>query len=149
MFLLFAVFGWGLTWPINKVILESMSPFWMATFRSAIATLVLLAIALPRGRLVVPTRADMPVLLSITLLHMVGFAVLAMIGLQLVPVGRSVVLAYTTPLWVMPGAALLLGGAGADCGRSHAGYHRRTSAHRRQAVAGNPCRAQWDGPLLT
>lgn len=109
MFLLFAVFGWGLTWPINKVILESMSPFWMATFRSAIATLVLLAIALPRGRLVVPTRADMPVLLSITLLHMVGFAVLAMIGLQLVPVGRSVVLAYTTPLWVMPGAALLLG----------------------------------------
>ncbi len=57
----------------------------------------------------IPPRSDLPVLLSITLLHMVGFAVLANIGLQLVPVGRSVVLAYTTPLWVMPGAAIFLG----------------------------------------
>jgi drug/metabolite transporter (DMT)-like permease len=56
-----------------------------------------------------PPRSDLPVLLSITLLHMVGFVILANIGLQLVPVGRSVVLAYTTPLWVMPGAALFLG----------------------------------------
>lgn len=109
IFLAVTVCGWGLTWPINKLILESMSPYWMSAFRSAIATVVLLAIALPRGRLPVPTRADMPVVLSITLLHMVGFAVLASIGLQLVPVGRSVVLAYTTPLWVMPGAALFLG----------------------------------------
>lgn len=108
-FLIVAMFGWGLTWPINKVILESMSPFWMAAIRSAIAALVLLAISLPGGRLVVPLRSDVPVLLSIALLHMVGFSILAAIGLHLVPVGRSVVLAYTTPLWVMPGAALFLG----------------------------------------
>ena len=86
-----------------------MSPFWMAAIRSAIAALALLVISLPGGRLVVPSRSDVPVLLSITLLHMVGFSILAAIGLQLVPVGRSVVLAYTTPLWVMPGAALFLG----------------------------------------
>jgi drug/metabolite transporter (DMT)-like permease len=49
------------------------------------------------------------VLLSITLLHMVGFNLLASWGLGLVPTGRTVVLAYTTPLWVVPGAALLLG----------------------------------------
>ena len=107
--LVVAVVGWGLTWPINKVVLESLSPFWMAAFRSAIAALTLLVISLPRGRLIVPPRSDLPVLLSITLLHMVGFSLLAAIGLQLVPVGRSVVLAYTTPLWVTPGAAILLG----------------------------------------
>ena len=107
--LLVAVVGWGLTWSINKVVLESMSPFWMAAFRSAIATVGLFLIARLAGRLVVPTRADLPVLVSITLLHMVGFSLLAAIGLQLVPVGRSVVLAYTTPLWVTPGAALFLG----------------------------------------
>ena len=39
---------------------------------------------------------------------MVGFAVLAAWGLRLVPTGRSVVLAYTTPLWVIPGAVLFL-----------------------------------------
>jgi drug/metabolite transporter (DMT)-like permease len=48
------------------------------------------------------------VLLSITLLHMVGFGLLAAWGLQRVPTGRSVVLAYTTPLWVIPGARLFL-----------------------------------------
>ena len=108
-FLIVAILGWGLTWPINKVILESMSPFWMAAIRSLIAAVAVLVITLPGGRLVVPPRSDVPVLLSIALLHMVGFSILAAIGLQLVPVGRSVVLAYTTPLWVMPGAAMLLG----------------------------------------
>ncbi len=108
-FLLLAVFGWGLNWPVNKVILESMSPYWLVALRSAIAALTLLLIALPGRRLVVPPRADLPVLLSITLLHMVGFAVFATIGLGLVPVGRSVVLAYTSPLWVIPAAALFLG----------------------------------------
>jgi drug/metabolite transporter (DMT)-like permease len=102
------VLAWGLTWPVNKVILESLPPLWMAAVRSAIATAALLLIALGRRRLVVPPRADLPVLLSITLLHMVGFVVLANVGLQLVPTGRSVVLAYTTPLWVAPGAWLFL-----------------------------------------
>lgn len=103
------VLAWGLTWPVNKVILESLPPLWMAALRSAIATAALFVIALGRRRLVVPPRADLPVLLSITLLHMVGFVVLANVGLQLVPTGRSVVLAYTTPLWVVPGAWLFLG----------------------------------------
>ena len=86
-----------------------MTPFWMAAFRSAIAAAVLFCVFIPMGKLVKPTRADLPVMATITLLHMVGFSVLAAIGLYLVPVGRSVVLAYSTPLWVMPGAALFLG----------------------------------------
>jgi drug/metabolite transporter (DMT)-like permease len=48
------------------------------------------------------------VLVSIALLHMIGFGVLSSVGLQHVPTGRSVVLAYTTPLWVVPGASLFL-----------------------------------------
>ena len=107
--LLTVIVCWGLTWPVNKVLLEDLSPAWMMALRSAIATVGLFAIALGRGRLVVPPRADLPVVLSITLLHMVGFGVLAAWGLRLVPTGRSVVLAYTTPLWVVPGAWLFLG----------------------------------------
>ena len=108
LFLLMVVLAWGLVWPVNKVLLESFSPLWLMAVRSALATFALFAIAAARGRLAPPPRADVPVLLSITLLHMVGFGVLASWGLQLVPTGRSVVLAYTTPLWVMPGASLLL-----------------------------------------
>jgi drug/metabolite transporter (DMT)-like permease len=103
------VIAWGLTWPVNKVILESLPPLWMMALRSAMATVALFTIAIWRGRLALPPRVDMPVLLSITLLHMVGFALLAAWGLQLVSTGRSVVLAYTTPLWVTPGASLFLG----------------------------------------
>jgi drug/metabolite transporter (DMT)-like permease len=108
-FLVTVVVAWGLVWPVNKVLLASLTPLWLMTLRSAIATAALFAIAAALGRLARPPRADLPVLLSITLLHMVGFGVLAAWGLALVPTGRSVVLAYTTPLWVVPGAALFLG----------------------------------------
>ena len=104
-----AVSGWGITWPINKVLLGSMSPFWLTSFRSAIAAVALFSIAVASRRLIVPSRHDMPMVVSIALLHMVGFSVLAAIGLSFVPVGRSVVLAYTTPLWVLPAAAIFLG----------------------------------------
>jgi drug/metabolite transporter (DMT)-like permease len=77
--------------------------------RNVIGASSLLLLAALRRRIAPPPRADLPVLLSITLLHMVGFTILTAIGLLFVPAGRSVVLAYTTPLWVTPGAWLLLG----------------------------------------
>jgi drug/metabolite transporter (DMT)-like permease len=86
-----------------------MSPYWFAALRSGIAALALLLFMLPRGRLALPPRSDLPVVFGIALFHMVGFAVFAAIGLGMVQVGRSMVLAYTSPLWVIPGAALVLG----------------------------------------
>lgn len=103
------VLAWGLTWPVNKVILSSLAPLWAVAIRTALAALVLVLVASLRGRLAPPPRGDLPVLLSITLLHIVGFSVLSTWGLMRVPAGRSVVLAYTTPLWVIPGAWLFLG----------------------------------------
>jgi drug/metabolite transporter (DMT)-like permease len=103
------VLAWGLTWPVNKVLLATLPPLWMSALRSVLGAVALVMLSLALGALVVPRRADVPVLLSITLLHMVGFVVLTAVGLQLVPTGRSVVLAYTTPLWVAPGARLFLG----------------------------------------
>ncbi|MBM3218394.1 MAG: DMT family transporter [Candidatus Rokubacteria bacterium] len=108
-FLATVVVAWGLTWPVNKLVLAAVPPLWAVTLRSMIAAVVLFALALAVGRLIIPPRADVPVLLSITLLHMVGFTVLTSFGLAVVPAGRSVVLAYTTPLWVTPGARLFLG----------------------------------------
>ena len=106
--LVIVIVAWGLTWPVNKVVLATLSPLWAVTLRSAIATVALFALTASRGRITLPPRQDLPVLLGITLLHMVGFNLLASWGLGLVPTGRTVVLAYTTPLWVTPGAALFL-----------------------------------------
>lgn len=107
--LLVVVATWGLVWPVNKVLLESLSPYWLTAYRSAIATVALFVIAIASRRLIVPTRRDLPLIASIALLHMVGFVVLGNVGLELVTTGRAVVLAYTTPLWVTPAAAMLLG----------------------------------------
>jgi drug/metabolite transporter (DMT)-like permease len=107
--LLVVVASWGLVWPVNKALLDTLSPYWLAALRAAIATVVLFAIAVGRRALIVPTRGDLPIVASIALLHMAGFVVLGNIGLELVTTGRAVVLAYTTPLWVTPAAAIFLG----------------------------------------
>jgi drug/metabolite transporter (DMT)-like permease len=103
-----AVTAWGIGWPVNRAILYHLPPLSTVAVRSAIAVLALFAIAGWQRRLAVPDRQDWPVVFSISLLHMTGFAVLVSVGLLFVPVGRSIVLAYTTPLWVTPGAALFL-----------------------------------------
>jgi len=108
LLLLVVVIIWGVVWPVQKVILESLSPLWMVAMRSIISAAALIPLMAFLGRLKLPGRGDMPILLSISLLHMVGFATLTALGLELVPAGRSVVLGYTVSLWVMPGAALFL-----------------------------------------
>ena len=104
-----AATSWGIGWPVNRAILYHLPPLTAVTVRSAIAAAALFVIAGWQRRLTLPSRQDLPVVFSITLLHMVGFSVLVAIGLLFVPVGRSIVLGYTTPLWVTPGAALFLG----------------------------------------
>src|SRR5207302_3765832 len=62
LFLATVVVAWGLTWPVNKVVLASVPPIWAVTLRSLVATLALFALAalLGRGRLTIPPREDMP-----------------------------------------------------------------------------------------
>jgi drug/metabolite transporter (DMT)-like permease len=100
---------WGFNWPVAKVLVQSVSPLWMVAIRSAIALVVLLGVMLATNELRVPKRGDLPVVFNIALLHMSGFAILMAIGLMHVPAGRSIVLGFTTPLWVIPGAILFLG----------------------------------------
>ena len=107
--LLIVVIIWGIAWPVQKVILESLSPLWMVALRSIISAAVLLPLMVILERLRLPNRCDIPILLSISLLHMVGFATLTALGLELAPAGRSVVLGYTVSLWVIPCAVLFLG----------------------------------------
>ena len=109
--LLFAVIviAWGLTWPVTKILVQSVSPLWITAIRSAIATVALAVLLFARGEMIVPRRGDWPVIVVNSIFHMVAFSALVAFGLQFAAVGRSIVLGYTTPLWVMPAASLLLG----------------------------------------
>lgn len=103
------VLAWGFTWIVSKLLLQHMTPLWAVAARSMAGTGALLALGLALRRVAWPVKADIPVILSVGLLHMGAFAALVSLGLQYVPAGRSVVLAYTTPLWVIPAAWLFLG----------------------------------------
>ncbi len=100
---------WGFNWPVMKVGLESIPPFWFALARLSMGAATLFPILWLTGRLTLPRRGDLPVLFSVALLQMAGFLALINFGLLDVEAGRSAVLAYTTPLWVTPAAVWLLG----------------------------------------
>lgn len=107
--LIVVVLAWGLTWVVSKLLLHYMTPIWAVAARSVVGAAALLALGLALRRVAWPVKADIPVILSVGLLHMGAFAALVSLGLQYVPAGRSVVLAYTTPLWVIPAARVFLG----------------------------------------
>jgi drug/metabolite transporter (DMT)-like permease len=103
--------GWGTAWPVIKEILQDVPPLWTLLLRSMVGTATLFAISIASRSLTLPPRGDVAVVLNVSLLHMVAFAVLVSVGLQFVPAGRSIVLGYTTPLWVSAGARMFLGEA--------------------------------------
>jgi drug/metabolite transporter (DMT)-like permease len=109
LLLLGVVLVWGANWPIMKVGLEVVPPFWFAALRLLLGAATLFGLLAALGRLRLPPRADLPVLVSVSLLHMTGFLALANLALLTVEAGRSAVLGYTTPLWVAPAAVLFLG----------------------------------------
>lgn len=98
---------WGANWPIMKVGLLDMPPLTFAAVRLLLATLTLFAIS-PR-RLKLPAARDLPVVLSVGLLQLFAFMLCMYLALMVVPAGRSAILAYTTPIWVVPMATLWLG----------------------------------------
>jgi drug/metabolite transporter (DMT)-like permease len=103
------VLAWGTMWPVNKALLAHMTPVWSIALRTYISALALFTISLSMTGLARPKRGDVPVLVSMVLLHMVGFTILTQFALQFVPAGRSTVLAYTSVLWAPLLAALFLG----------------------------------------
>lgn len=100
---------WGANWPIMKIVVQSMPPLWFVVARLTLGALCLVALLIPTGRFALPTRADMPVVLSVSVFQMWLYMGLTNLGLQFIPAGRSAILAYTTPLWVLPAAVLLFG----------------------------------------
>jgi len=104
-----AVLAAGSAWPAMKHGLADATPVWFATGRAAVSAAAAFALLAALGRLRFPSRADLPIILSIGGLQLCAFFTLTHLGLDLLPAGRSVVLAYTTTLWVVPLAGPLLG----------------------------------------
>lgn len=99
---------WGVNWPIMKSGLESIGPFTFAASRMVLGGITMFIVAALTGNLAWPHRRDWPVVISVGLIQLAAFIGMATFALQYVPAGRSSILAYTTPLWVLPISFLLL-----------------------------------------
>jgi len=106
--LLLVIALWGANWPVMKIGLRYMPPLTFAATRMLLGALVLFAFNAVTGRLLLPSRNDWRIVASVGLMQMGGFLMCVTSGLQYVDAGRSSILAYTTSLWVIPLAALVL-----------------------------------------
>lgn len=108
--LVLIVLVWGVNWPLSKMILAYVSPLWFVSYRMALGAATMFAIqALRPEGITLPKAGDFPVIATVGLAQMAGMLSLMNLGLTYVPAGRSSIVCYTTPLWVVPGAILALG----------------------------------------
>ncbi|OGT37246.1 MAG: hypothetical protein A3F12_06680 [Gammaproteobacteria bacterium RIFCSPHIGHO2_12_FULL_38_14] len=102
----FIIFSWGLSWPINKIGLSYMSPLWYTATRLIVGTTTMMAVVMAVKKFALPQKKDYPLIIIIGLLQISIYILLTNVGLTYLPAGRSSLLAYTTPLWIMPAATL-------------------------------------------
>lgn len=97
---------WGINWPVMKIGLAYVDPVWFVVIRMFVGAALFFVWQSLGSGIAVPGRRDLPIILSVGLLQIGLYLVLITVGLSYVPAGRSAVLSYTTPLWVVPGALL-------------------------------------------
>jgi drug/metabolite transporter (DMT)-like permease len=106
--LLVMVLLWGLSWPATKVALGDVPPLWLAAIRFGTAGACLFAFVAARGKLRLPPRADWPIVASVGCLQMMAFTGLGLVAMRYTDAGHAVLLAYTTPLWGVLAAWVIL-----------------------------------------
>jgi drug/metabolite transporter (DMT)-like permease len=92
--------GWGFNWPMMKLAVNEVPVLSFRALCLAVGAAGTFAIARAGGHAIVPKRNEWPQLAATSLLNVTAWNVLIAYGVLLLPAGRSVILAYTMPLWV-------------------------------------------------
>lgn len=98
----------GASWPVMKVGLASATPLWFAVGRTVLISATVFAVLFVRREARIPPRQDWPLIVSVGTAQMAAFFACSHFGLMHMPAGRGVVIAYSTPLWVLPLAWIFL-----------------------------------------
>ena len=100
---------WAVAWPVIKVGITDVPPIWFACLRYVVATVCLFGLVAVRRELVFPSRSDWRLVAVSGVLQTAAFSALTGLALTILPPGRASVLAFSTPLWVVPLAGWRLG----------------------------------------
>lgn len=103
------VFCYGTLWSTAKFALLHVPPLWYTTGRFALGGAFIAALLLIQGRLRLPPRHDIPIVLSVGAVMLACYSSLFQSALEYVHAGRASILAYTTTVFVTPIAVFLLG----------------------------------------
>ena len=93
---------WGVSWPAIKVGIASVPPLWYACLRYSIAAVCLFAWVGSRRKLALPPRSDWALVAIFGVLQMATYSALTGFALTVLSPGRASVLAFSTPVWVLP-----------------------------------------------
>lgn len=99
----------GTNWPTLKIATRSIDPLWFNVIRMLGASIVFTVFLAARGKLILPTRRDMPMVLGLGLMQFGVMSSMVAFGVSEVGAGRSSILVYTNSIWVTVGAILFLG----------------------------------------
>lgn len=94
--------------PVIKLGLAEATPAWLAFWRALLSTLTTAALVGLRGRLAVPKPRDWPAVAGVGACQIGLFFIFLHSALAVVPVGRGVLLCYTTSLWLVPISVFVL-----------------------------------------
>ncbi len=103
--LVLLILTWAVSWPVIKVGVATVPPIWFGCLRYTIAAACLFALVAVRRELVFPPRSDWPLIAVSGALQMGAYSALTGLALTVLPPGRASVLAFSTPIWVVPLAA--------------------------------------------
>jgi drug/metabolite transporter (DMT)-like permease len=100
--------GWGLNWPIMKIVLRDVPPLYFRGVCLLLGGCGVLALGRLDGQpLTVPRLCWRP-LAILAAANILGWNVLAIYGVGLLPSGRAALLGYTMPLWSLGFSVWLL-----------------------------------------
>ena len=100
--LVLLILVWAISWPVIKIGVTSVPPIWFGCLRYAVGTFCLFALMAFRRELILPPRADWPLVAVSGCLQMASYSALTGVALTILPPGRASVLAFSTPIWVVP-----------------------------------------------
>lgn len=99
--LVLSVLVLGVNWPVMKLGLRYVDPYWMASIRLVSACVVAFALNVVTGRrLEVPTGADRSITWIVGLFQFAGMLGLAGVAVYFAPAAVAAAALYTTPLWI-------------------------------------------------
>lgn len=105
--LLVMIVSWGFSWPMAKIGVQYVSPIWFSFGRLATGAIAIFAVAAITGKLRLPERRELPIILIVGLVQLGFYQMMISYGVAHTDASRAAILAYLTPFFVTPIAVLL------------------------------------------